>query len=446
MINESRNEKIPESIRIAFEALSEFTVPSPDEAIFRERFNTEINIESRSENPLLLNQKKLTGGMLSSCIDPTRIYLNQFNKLSDEFDISISPYLPKIEALSENQKQVKALEIEVEQAQTNIENIHSSNQRYSQAKTKYEQLRQSYTQMYNAEGQIEAKNFPPILYGLILVLIGAVEWLINYSSFLEFYSVPAMAAGFTFAVSLAVACASHWHGSRLKGSSYFFGDHVEISEKNKEILAISFATAALLIAICYVGWVRYSWAIDLVSQLGTSNTSIDQDTTLPTIDVGQKVVVSLVANLLVWFIGAAFAYAVHDKNPKFTDKLREYNKANKEFLALHKPIENEIYQKRSNLAKNIHELKNIATAISEEAAPLAEIKTIKDQKVAKVNSQINSLVNVLIRNYQASLSSIASIENPALQFNENGTLINLENYRQLQIKFSFIEDNMEEEL
>ncbi len=445
MVNESINVRIPESIKVAFKAITEFNIPSQDDVIFRECFNTNINIESRSENPLLLNKKGLTSGMLSSCVDPTLIYLDKFYKLSDEFDVSISPYLPKIEALRENQNQIKELENESEQAQINIENTHGSNQKYNQAKIKYEQLKQNYTQMYNAEGQREAKNFSPLLYGLILILIGAVEWLINYSSFLEFYNVPAMAAGFTFAVSLAVACASHWHGSRLKGSSYFFGDHVEISEKNKEILAISFATAALLIAICYVGWVRYSWAIDLLSQLGTSNTSIDQDTTLPTIDVGNKVVVSLIANLLVWFIGAAFAYAVHDKNPRFTEKLREYNRANKEFLNLHKPIELEIHQQRSKLAQNIYELKNIATAISEEAAPLAEIKTIKDQRVLKVNSQINSLVNALIRNYQSSLSSIAIVENPTLQFNANGTLINLENYRQIQIKFSFVED-IEEEL
>ena len=437
MTTQLHNKRVPETVQVAFRRVSEFSLSSQESPIFRDQINIDTKRESKSKAPLLLDSKGLTGGMLSSCIDPVLVEVNKFNKLSDEFDISIRPHLPKIEALVVSKDKINDLQIESENTQFNIEKKHAAKLDYSQAKDAYERLKEQYDEMYNAEGQREAKNFSPTLYFLILIVIGAIEWLINYSSFLEFYSVPAMAAGFTFAISLAVACASHWHGSRLKGSAYFFGDHVDLGERKKELLAISVATIALVIAICYVGWVRYSWAIDLVAQLGVnSGISIEQDNNLPSINVGQKVIVSLIANILVWFIGAAFAYAVHDKNPRFTEKLREYNKANKAYLSKHKPVQAEIRQKRSQLAHEIEVERNKAKAINDDATPLAEMLQTKDAKNGKINSEANRLANALIRNYRSTLGSISAISNPTLQFNQDGKLIDLETYRQINTKYT----------
>jgi len=291
--------------------------------------------------------------------------------------------------------------------------------------------------MRHAEGQREAQDFPPILYYFILIIIGAVEWMINYSSFLEFFSVPAMAVGFTFAVALAVACASHWHGTRLKGKGYYFGDHVDLGEKKKEILAVIVATIALIMAISYVGWIRYSWAIDLVSQLGIdTGISIEKDSNLPSINVGQKVIVSLIANLLVWFIGAALAYAVHDKNPAFTEKLREYKTINKRYLALRTIIDMEIHRLRALLEKDIEELKNTAQAKAQEARPLAEMLVTIKERVDKINAEADRLAKRLIRSYCTALGDIAAVENPTVKFNQRGNIIDLESFRHIDINYS----------
>jgi hypothetical protein len=375
--------------------------------------------------------------MQSACVDPVKAELGKFKKRCGEFDTAIHPHLPKIDAVNDIKRQIAEKQSDSDKTQIRTEEKHAADHHYAQAKENQNRLKESYERMYRAEGQREAKDFSPILYFTILIIIGAVEWMINYSSFLEFYSVPAMAAGFTFAVALAVACTSHWHGTRLKGKGHYFGDHVDLGEKKKEILAITIATAALIIAISYVGWVRYSWAIDLVTQLGVNpNIAIEQDNNLPSINVGQKVIVSLIANLLVWFIGATLAYTVHDKNPAFTEKFREFKAANKHYLPFRKRIDAEIYQLRARLEKDITELKNTAQAREQEARPLAEMLATKEKKVKTINTEANGLVNSLIMNYRKALGDIAAVDNPTLKFNQGGRIIDLESYRQIDINHS----------
>jgi len=432
------NKRIPDNVQHAFDAVLSFQLPNPDSPAFRERILVDAERESHSTTPLLLNEKGLTGGMLSACIDPVFASLDEFKKQCGVFDTSIHPHLPKIEAINDIDRQIAEKRHESDLTQIRTEEKHAADHHYAQAKENQQRLKEAYERMYRAEGQREAKDFPPFLYFTILIIIGAVEWMINYSSFLEFYSVPAMAAGFTFAVALAVACSSHWHGTRLKGKGHYFGDHVELGEKKKEIVAITITTAALLIAITHVGWVRYSWAVDLVSQLGiNSGISIDQDSDLPTINVGQKVVISLVANLLVWFVGAAFAYAVHDKNPAFTEKFREFKAANKLYLALREKIDAEIRRLRALLEKDIEELKNTALAKEQEARPLAEMLSAKKERDNKINDDAERFANRLIRSYRMTLGDIASVNNPALKFNQGGQIIELENYRQIVTDYSF---------
>jgi hypothetical protein len=437
MADPLHNQRVPDAVRHAFDAVLAFQLPNPENAAFRERIHTDAERESRSTTALLLNEKSLTGGILSACVDPVLVVLDEFKKQCGAFDTAIRPHLPKIDAINDIDRQIAEKQRESDQTQIRTEEKHAADHHYAQAKEKQNRLKEAYESMSRAEGQREAKDFPPILYFTILIIIGAVEWMINYSSFLEFFSVPAMAAGFTFAVALAVACASHWHGTRLQGKGHYFGDHVELGEKKKEILAITIATAALIVAISYVGWIRYSWAIDLVSQLGVnSGISIGQNNNLPTINVGQKVILSLAANLLVWFIGAALAYAVHDKNPAFTEKFREFKAANKHYLALRVKVDAEIHRLRALLEKDIAELKNTAQAKEQEARPLADMLTTKEESVSKINAEADRLANRLIRNYRTTLGDIAAVDNPALKFNQGGKIIDLESYRQIDINHS----------
>jgi hypothetical protein len=175
----------------------------------------------------------------------------------------------------------------------------------------------------------------------------------------------------------------------------------------------------------------------LGAQLGVdSSISIEQDNDLPSINVGQKVMVSLIANLLVWFIGAAFAYAVHDKNPAFTEKFREFKAANKIYLALRVKINAEIHRLRALLEKEIEELKNTAQAKEQEARPLAEMLATVKERVIKINAEAERLANRLIRNYRSTLGDIAAVENPVLKFNQGGRVIDLESYRQIDINYN----------
>lgn len=413
----------------AFQAVRNFTLPAHDN--FKDGIvNAAIN-DANSNQPVLLDDELLTAGMRIYCLNPVLNIIDEFNRLCGVFDALFARHLnAHLNAGNELQNNIQIRTDELNITEERIIAIHDANPQYRQARENKVRLNNEYDEMYRGENQRPAKNFHPMLYFFILFIIGSIEWLINYSSFLEFYNVPAMAAGFTLAVSLAVACASHWHGTRLKAIHYFFGEHVALEERKKEIIAISIVTIALVAAICYVGWVRYSWAIDLVGKLGIdSSISIEKDNNLPIINVGQKVVVSLIANLLVWFIGAVLAYAVHDKNPAFTEKLRELNAAEKLYDSLHANPRREIERERARLLDEINRLNNIARARIRDFGPLEGLQIEKDQLYGRTLGDANNLMNALVRSYRQTLHETAiNINNITLQFTNNINTWNLEDY------------------
>lgn len=435
MVENTASQRIPNAIQQAFDAVIAFHWPSTDQP-FRERINNLAEQEARSSSPLRLNEHGLTSGMLSACVDQVSELRDQFFQLHGAFETSIRSSLPKINALQDIDGKILEKQREFEDIEFNTEKKYEADSSYQDAKKKVVDLEAEYKTMYRAEGQRTAKDFPFWAYSLLLLGVGAAEWMVNYETFLNFTEVPLMAAGATILVALAVAFAAHYHGTMFKGYQHFFGSHVKVEEKNKHILVIAIVTAVLMLAFGGVGGARYLLVASQVSQLGGGENSLLGGDVV-TINVGQVVTVSMVINIFVWFVGAAIAYAVHDKNPDFTDKLREYKKAQKVFSPLRQKRDDEFSQLRAKLLKDIEELKNTARAHEHEAKPLADLLTTIDEKKNKISSEIDRLINRLIRAYRSTLADLAALDNPDLQFNNGGQLIDLEAYRQLVIEYSF---------
>lgn len=147
----------------------------------------------------------------------------------------------------------------------------------------------------------ESRKTPWWLYVIALLGIGVVEWLINYHSFMAFFGVPALALGFTIAVAIMVAIASHFHGTLLKQpirrQELRRGDDLSNQGYRWWLLGVSLG---LLGAFVFVVAVRYlSWS-DL-NELGVA---------LP---VWPKVLTTLLSNVLVWIIGGAVAFGAHSE-------------------------------------------------------------------------------------------------------------------------------------
>jgi hypothetical protein len=435
MAENKPTQRIPEQVQQAFDAVMAFQWPSTDQS-FRERINHTAEQESRSNSPLRLNEYGLTSGMLTACIDSVSELRDRFLQLHGAFDTAIHSSLQKIHALQDIDRQIALKQQEYEQAQASTEEKHEANSKYKEAKKNVIRLQDEYETMYRAEGQREAKDFPLIAYGALLLGVGAAEWMVNYETFLNFTEVPLMAAGATILVALAVAFAAHYHGTMFKGHQCFFGDHVEHFIKNRNIRVLAIVSVVLALAFAGVGGARYLLVASQVSQLGGGEGGLLGGDVV-TINVGQVVTISMVINIFVWFVGAAIAYAVHDENPGFTEKLREYKKAKKTYDPLRSMVEMEIHQLHSKLEKEIKELKNTAHAHEQEAKPLADLLATVIEKNNKIKSEADRLANRLIRTHRSTMGDLAAINNPELKFNKNGQLIDLETYRQLDIDFSF---------
>lgn len=429
---ENLAQRIPESVQQAFDAVMAFQWPSTDQ-LFRERINNSAEQESRSTSPLRLNEHGLTSGMLAACIDSVSELRDHFLHLHGAFDTVIHSSKKNTDALQEIDNQIASKQREYEQTLTSAEEKHQTD-KYTELKDKVARLDNEYKAMYRAEGQREAKDFPQIVYVALLLGVGAAEWMVNYDTFLSFTEVPLTAAGTTMIFAAAIAWLADYHGTRLKGHHYFFGNHVEISKKNWNIGKLIGFSTILALAFGGIGAFRYAYVANQISQLGGGGL-LGSD--VVTINVGQVVTVSMVTNIFVWFVGAAIAYAVHDENPNFTNKLREYKKAKKIYDPLRHSFEMEMRQIHSKREKEINELKNTAHALEQETKPLADLLITANERKNKVASEADLLANRLVRTYRLALADLAAVDNPELKFNKSGELIDLESYRQLAIDFSF---------
>jgi hypothetical protein len=435
MAENKPNQRIPEPVQQAFDAVMAFQWPSTDQP-FRERINNNAEQESTSISPLRLNEDGLTSGILTACIDQVSELRDHFLKLHGDFTTAIYSSLDKISAWEKSDKEIGEKQKEYDQIQVSTEKKHEDAGKYKDAKEKVIDLEAEYKTMYRAQDQREAKDFPLLAYAALLFGVGATEWMVNYDTFLNFTEVPLTAAGATIIVSATVAFAAHYHGTMLKGYQHFFGDHVEISKKSSNIRWFVIVSIALATAFGGVGAARYLLVASQVSQLGGGAGGLLGGDAV-TINIGQVVTVSMIINIFVWFVGAAIAYAVHDENPAFTDKFREYKKAKKFFEPMRKVVDNEVFQLRSKLEKEIKELKNTARAHEHETKPLADLLITVSEKNNKIASEADRLANRLIRTYRSVIADLATVDNPGLKFNQSGQLIDLDAYRQLPIVYSF---------
>jgi hypothetical protein len=435
MVENNVAQYIPEQVQKTFDAVMAFQLPSTDQP-FRERINSEIEQEAQSLVPLRLNEYGLTNGMLTACIDQVAEFRDNFLKLHGTFDTTIHPFLKKIHALEDTDKQILLKQQEADKVQIDAENRHEENERFGEIKKSVIRLQEEYEVVRRAEGQREAKDFPTMLYAILLFGVGTAEWMINYETFLNFTEIPLMAAGATILIALAIAFSAHFHGMMLKGHQHFFDNHLEASKKKRNLRVFYIVSIMLVLAFFSIGAARYLLVANQVSQLGGNEGGLLGGEAIA-VNVGQIVAISMVINLFVWFVGAAISYSAHDENPEFTDKFREYKKAKQLFEPLRVEKENEIARIRAKLEKEIKELRNTAHAHEHETKPLADLLSTITEKNNKMILEINRLTNRLIRNYRTGLTDQAAVDNVELKFNNSGQLIDLEAYRQINIDYNF---------
>lgn len=153
-----------------------------------------------------------------------------------------------------------------------------------------------------------------LVYGVPAVIM-IPEFFMNYGSFLKLSGVPAIAAGLSLVVALAVAVSSYMTGVFLKAYQFFMRpDDDEQRARGFRMLGI--AMALLLISMVAVGYARYSTVfaqIEAAMVLGLTPPNVIAQT------AGL-----LAGNLIVFAVGAAITYLQHDENPDYAQKAETY--------------------------------------------------------------------------------------------------------------------------
>lgn len=163
-----------------------------------------------------------------------------------------------------------------------------------------------------------------VVYGVPAIIM-LPEFFMNYSSFLKLSGVPAIAAGLSIVVALAVAVSSYMTGVFLK-AYHFYMRPDDDEQRAKGLRLLSLALALLIISLMAVGYARYSTVlaqIEAALVLGLTPPNVIAQT------AGL-----LAGNLIVFAVGAAVTYLQHDENPEYAAKAEKYLKLKREMEGL----------------------------------------------------------------------------------------------------------------
>lgn len=303
----------------------------------------------------------------------------QLSERNSEFDV--------------NQK--KLLESKEEQKSA-ARDVFMQDNHYVDLKRDHEQTKQRYETM-----RAEMGGKPPVkrklsLYMISILLIGFIEWFINYSTFNMKYP-PGIAFGVTVLIAISIALASHFHGALLKQRVALFATHRRKEHKRQELIYQSFFTLLLVIAMAIVTYNRYDLLVDqLINSGGASLPGLAGQ------EQGQSSVWSelwpfILMNLLVWIVGVAISYFTHDSQPDYQEALSDYSKAKGKYHKVDKGLKEE-----ENRIEQEFEVKFKANSNSQASH-------------VDISKQLNSLVERLIAKEQSLIAQAVSVINETLE-------------------------------
>lgn len=183
-------------------------------------------------------------------------------------------------------------------------------------------LQNEYDGIRAEEGNRDAKTPPKIVDWGLIVLVAIPEAFINYSSFFLWTKLGIVALGMTFVVAFAIGLASFLTGRFWKAYSYYMPPD-DPGLKQKGLRMIGIASSLLSISLAFVGVARYRTVMEQYNQaiiLGLDPPNVYTQT-------GSL----LVGNFLIFMIGAAITYWLHDENPRFAEKATDLAKCRTAF-------------------------------------------------------------------------------------------------------------------
>ena len=366
--------------------------------------NSNISEQSREEvrvnSVIKVDNFGLTRSMRESVID---YYLNQFNEWVQkerEYYTDIAPH----EVDSKNIPSIESIENEINKKYkkqvSDLEGEFRSKKEISSLDAELKHFEGIYLDLQN-KFKREANTFPAILYIILLIGIGSVEWLINSSTFFANWGVPAVAAGFTAIVAFTVAFASHEYGKTLKQRKFLFGEHIPPDDKYWHLSWLMVSTIALLLVFTWVGYERYTWATEEIARFSSGPNLLGLEASLSQeeISIKNKVMVSVAANVLVWILGFAIAFWAHDEDPEYVSVVRKYKKLKNLMAKKFEPLNKRILAKKGEEKKILDEARNKNKSLIDLSKELEKNKTQLILKKEALMSYIKTQIENDIRHF-----------------------------------------------
>jgi len=306
----------------------------------------------------------------------------------------------------------KLLEVEKdklkhERARKRSEVTSAYRTRNSELLSNYERLSNEHDAMYVRHGNRDAK-VPKLWVELLLFFAVLIpESLINYESFLRVPLVQsgAMALGLTIVVGAFIAIAANQIGTILKQFNYY--RRADDPKRQAEFWRKSILGLVLLsVALSMVGYARLYYIQPLIER------ALLLGQTPP--ELWSSIGGLLLGNFGIFLAGVIFTGWLHDADPEYSDKAREFRKAEKRKNAVQKKeLDNRLdqinrrYQDDLEHADQMHQQLLAKPEYSEVAAWVSQIKSKDKQLVG------------LLYTYKERLTERLARERPGFTFDQH---------------------------
>src|SRR5262245_41847421 len=219
---------------------------------------------------------------------------------------------------------------------------------FIQASKQNETNKQIFENLRQINGGAYPRDLSPVLYVIPLVLVGVAEWYVNFATF-EATFIPVFAIAGTLLVAAVFAWASHMRGAYVKQIAEIIHPSMEYRNVLGRKIALVIATILLIAALVTVIWLRYSIiAEQLGSGLGSESGTFGGPTGSM---IWSKLGPTIVLNVLIWGLGALYAWAMNEKVPDLRESYRDWQRSEGRLKRLRKPFEKTVMRIKASFTR-----------------------------------------------------------------------------------------------
>lgn len=248
--------------------------------------------------------------------------------------------------------------------------------------------------------------FIPFLYMFSLLVIGSAEWFVNYPFISRVdVSLPFFAIALSLFIALTIAISSHYHGLYLKQFQYRRTHTEDNMTVNIITSLVTFFFALVLFLVIYI-------RLYVVTSVSITTSSIDN------IEQFNLVLITLITNLVIWFIGVFVSFIYHPANPRIAELFKDIETLEAKKSNLESRKNKAIKLVEEEESKKSREIESAMRKIMKAGQKLKSIQAEIPNIENKITTLLLAKANENIRLYQELLQKeLKSAKNPPVYNN-----------------------------